>query len=161
MVNLKLTITPFATRVHNRGNNIEYFPDNQACDKCQVAKFKDSIFDYLLAPSYLLQPTCRSGTYVQICSEPVTYVRNALVIQIFNAFTGCDTVSAFRGKGKKSAWLTRNVCDEVTCAFVTLSQVQTEGCDQDHMNLEHFVMLPYDRTSSSCVQLISVDKARL
>ena len=49
------------------------------------------------------------------------------------------------------------MCDEVTGTFVTLSQVPTEVCDQDLMNLGHFVMLPYDRTSS----VTSVNKARL
>ena len=37
------------------------------------------------------------------------------------AFTGCD-VSAFRGKGKKSAWQPRNVCPEASTIFRKLSQ---------------------------------------
>jgi len=40
----------------------------------------------------------------------------------FHAFTGCDVVSAFRGKGKKSAWQTWDVCDEASGVFSKLSQ---------------------------------------
>ena len=67
--------------------------------------------------------------------------RKALGILYFHAFTGCDVVSAFRGKGKKSAWLTWDVCDEVTETFVTLSQIPSEVCDEDLINLERFVTL--------------------
>ena len=42
-------------------------------------------------------------------------------ILFFHAFTGCDVVSGFRGKGKKSAWLTWDVCDDVTETFKKLS----------------------------------------
>ena len=35
-------------------------------------------------------------------------------IMYLHAFTGCDVASAFRGKGKKSAWQTWGVFDEVT-----------------------------------------------
>ena len=88
---------------------------------------------------------------------PAIGQRKALGILYFHAFTGCDVVSAFRGKGKKSAWLTWDVCDEVTETFVTLSQIPSEVCDEDLINLERFVTLLYDRTSS----ITHVDKARL
>ena len=32
-------------------------------------------------------------------------------ITLFHAFTGCDVVSAFRGKGKKSAWQIWDMCN--------------------------------------------------
>ena len=35
---------------------------------------------------------------------------------LFHAFTGCDVVSAFRGKG--SAWQTWNVCPEASTVFL-------------------------------------------
>ena len=38
-------------------------------------------------------------------------------ITLFHAFTGCDVVSAFRGKGNKSAWTTWDMCPEATDVF--------------------------------------------
>lgn len=38
--------------------------------------------------------------------------QKTLGMLFFHAFTGCDVVSAFRGKDKKSAWLTWDVCKE-------------------------------------------------
>ena len=43
----------------------------------------------------------------------------------FHAFTGCDVVSAFHGKGKKSDWHTWNVCLDATGVFIKLSQYPT------------------------------------
>jgi ABC-type transport system involved in cytochrome bd biosynthesis fused ATPase/permease subunit len=40
------------------------------------------------------------------------------VLPLFHAFTGCDTVSAFGGKGKKSAWEAWNVYPNLTKAFL-------------------------------------------
>ena len=34
-------------------------------------------------------------------------------LPFFHTFTGCDTVSSFRGRGKKKAWETWIACDEV------------------------------------------------
>ena len=52
-------------------------------------------------------------------------------IMYFHAFIGCDVVSAFRGKGKKSAWQTWGVFDEVRETFSNLSQFPTEVIDTD------------------------------
>ena len=78
-------------------------------------------------------------------------------IMYFHAFTGCDVVSAFRGKGKKSAWQTWDVLDEVTATFSNLSQFPTEVTDTDLKTLERFVVLMYDRSSAAT----GVDQARL
>ena len=43
-------------------------------------------------------------------------------ITLFHAFTGCDVVSAFRGKGKKFAWQTQDVGAEASDVFARLSQ---------------------------------------
>ena len=40
----------------------------------------------------------------------------------FHAFSGCDTVSGFRGKGKKSFFSAWNVFPEITDTFCKLSQ---------------------------------------
>ena len=43
-------------------------------------------------------------------------------LPLFHAFTGCDTVSAFAGKGKKSAWESWNVFPELTDALRAIHQ---------------------------------------
>ena len=43
----------------------------------------------------------------------------------FQAFTGCDTVSSFGGRSKKTAWKTWKVCDEVTATFCALGATPT------------------------------------
>ena len=78
-------------------------------------------------------------------------------ITYFHAFTGCDVVSAFRGKGKKSAWQTWNVFDDITETFANLSQYPTLIRDIDMKKLERFVVLMYDRSSAAT----GVDEARL
>ena len=43
--------------------------------------------------------------------------RKAIALPFFHAFTGCDTVSYFHSKGKKSCWKVWHVMDEATEAF--------------------------------------------
>ena len=78
-------------------------------------------------------------------------------IMYFHAFTGCDVVSAFRGKGNKSAFQTWDVFDEVTETFSKLSHFPTEVTDTDLKTLERFFVLMYDRSSAAT----GVDEARL
>lgn len=70
------------------------------------------------------------------------------VLPTFHALTGCDTTSAFYGKGKKTAWLTWEAYPDLTQqALLTLSQV-TAVVDAETLSvLERFVILLYDRTS--------------
>ena len=65
-------------------------------------------------------------------------------ILYFHAFTGCDVVSAFKGKGKKSAWLAWEMFNEITETFVKLSKRTDEVSDSDLQNLERFVITMYD-----------------
>ena len=62
-------------------------------------------------------------------------------ILYFHAFTGCDVVPAFDGKGKKSAWLTWDVCEEVSETFTRLNHCPTGVSDADLQKLETFVVL--------------------
>ena len=78
-------------------------------------------------------------------------------IMYFHAFTGGDVVSALRGKGKKSAWQTWDVFDEVMETFSNLCKFPTEVTDTDLKTLERFVVLMYDRSSAAT----GVDEARL
>ena len=67
----------------------------------------------------------------------------------FHAFTGCDVVSAFHGKGKKSAWQTWDVCDEASGVFIKLSQYPPVLDDENLKTLEKFVVMMYDRSSTA------------
>ena len=79
-------------------------------------------------------------------------------LPFFHALTGCDVVSAFRGKGKKSAWRTWDVCDEeVSRTFTHLSQVPSSVNDHDMRVIEKFVVAMYDRSSTAT----TVNDARL
>ena len=75
----------------------------------------------------------------------------------FHAFTGCDAVSAFRGKGEKSAWQTWNVCDEASSVFSKFSHYPPVLDDEDLKTLEKFMVMMYDRSST----VEGVDDARL
>ena len=75
----------------------------------------------------------------------------------FHAFTGCDVVAAFRGKGKKTAWQTWDVCPDVTDVFSKLSKYPPVTSEHDQTVLEMFVIMIYDRSSPTA----SIDDARL
>ena len=83
----------------------------------------------------------------------------AQALPLFHALTGCDTTSAFRGKGKKSAWQAWQAYEEVTG---TLRFLATHPFEQFDANSEHFqrierlVVVLYSKTSP----LISVNSAR-
>ena len=67
----------------------------------------------------------------------------------FHVFTGCDTVSSFGGRGKKTTWETWKVCDEVTVTICALGATPNRSIVDDSLDtLERFVVLLYDRTSS-------------
>ena len=77
-------------------------------------------------------------------------------LPMFHAITGCDTVSAFVGYGKKSAWATWNTLPELTDALLSLANAPT-SIQEDTMHvIERFVILQYDRTS----KCKDVNKAR-
>lgn len=79
-------------------------------------------------------------------------VHKSQAIAGFHSFTGCDTVSCFAGKGKKSAWDVWRVFPDVTQAFCALSAPLSSVSDEMYQLLERFVILLYDRTSS-CISL--------
>lgn len=67
----------------------------------------------------------------------------------FHAFTGCDTVSAFRNKGKKPAWQTWDICPEASPVFSKLGTYPPTVDDCDLKILKKFVILIYDRSSTA------------
>ena len=59
-----------------------------------------------------------------------------------HAFTGCDTVvSAFCGKGKKSAWQTWEVFPDATDVFTRLSKITHSLLETDIEILRHLFVL--------------------
>ena len=68
---------------------------------------------------------------------------------MFHAFTGCDTVSSFGGRGKKSAWDRWIAFPAVSEAFQSLAISPAEMSTETMALLERFVVLLYDRTSHS------------
>lgn len=77
----------------------------------------------------------------------------------FHALTGCDTTSAFFGKGKTTAWKTWTIYPDITEALLSMvnniySPLTLESpCFKA---IERFVVLLYDKTS----ELTSVNEAR-
>ena len=105
--------------------------------------------------------TCKSYiihySIVHICASRGHHKSQAL--PVFHAFTGCDTTSSFRGKGKKSAWNAWQACDEVTETFTHLAcnPFEVFNVDSHHFQmLERLTVLMYDKTS----QHISVNEVR-
>ena len=68
---------------------------------------------------------------------------------MFHAFTGCDTVSAFTGRGKKTCWDVWSSYAPVTSAFIDLSKQPGDIPEHCLELCERFVVLLYDRASSS------------
>ena len=66
---------------------------------------------------------------------------------MLHAFTGCDTVSTFCGRGKNTAWVTWKVYSEVTEAFEELQLMQIEFSEITMQTLEWSAVLLYDHTS--------------
>ena len=78
-------------------------------------------------------------------------------LPVCNAFTGCDTVSCFAGRGKKTAFTVWKSHPAVPDAFLQLSTTPTPLVSEVCMiYLERFVILWYDRTSNKA----NVNEAR-
>ena len=73
----------------------------------------------------------------------------ALGLPAFHAFPGCDTVSLFHGKNKKLAVDTWNTFPQLTSVFIGLSSTPRDIPDDWMLTLDHFIVLLYDRTSTS------------
>lgn len=82
--------------------------------------------------------------------------RICVALPVFHALTGCDTVSSFGGRGKKTAWSTWKSFPAVTKAFEDLLLIEGEISKSTMSLLERFVVLLYDRTSD----VMEVNEAR-
>ena len=70
-----------------------------------------------------------------------------IALPFLHAFSGCDTVSSFSGRGKRTVWDIWKIFGDVTPAFCTLASTPSSVDDQLKI-LERFVVLLYDRTST-------------
>ena len=77
-------------------------------------------------------------------------------LPIFHAFTGCDTVSCFTGRSKRTALAVWKIYPEVTNAFLELASPPSQISEECIGHLERFVVLMYDKTSEK----IKVNDAR-
>ena len=83
---------------------------------------------------------------------------HAVGFPFFHAFTGCDTVSAFRRNGKKSAWQTSwEVFPDATDVFTRLNKRPHSLLETDMEIKEEFVCIMYDRGTDT----FAVNKAKL
>ena len=65
-------------------------------------------------------------------------------------FHACDTESAFKGKGKKSAWQAWQAYEHITDTLVYLADHPFEHLDANNnhfMKIEQLIVIMYDRTS--------------
>ena len=74
----------------------------------------------------------------------------------FLAFTGCDTVSSFLGKGKKTAMAIWHCFPVASESFLALTSHPSDVNRNVMSNLQWFVVLLYDRGSTSA----SINEAR-
>ena len=102
------------------------------------------------------------GSSKKVCYLPAHTIATSLglekagVLPMFHALTGCDTVSFFSGRGKKTAWDVWKVFPELTPVLKALLMLPEDIDDTCLDVIERFVILLYDRTSS----LTRVNEAR-
>ena len=70
--------------------------------------------------------------------------QNCVFLPVFHAFTGCDIVSSFGGRGRKTAWKIWQVFPDVTKAFEHLLLMGDDVSDPVMSVLERCVVLWYD-----------------
>ena len=84
---------------------------------------------------------------------PIHVIANELgqrfcaALPYFHAFTGCDTVSALAGIGKKTSYQTWKCYSEVTSALCNLSSQPNIISEEDFALIERFVIQMCNRTS--------------
>jgi hypothetical protein len=81
----------------------------------------------------------------------------SLALPMFHALTGCDTVSCFYGKGKKTAWAAWDSYPAASEAFIDITAVDTDISKATLSVLERFIIVTYDRTSD-CTELDTARK---
>ncbi|MGH0161437.1 UNVERIFIED_CONTAM: hypothetical protein FKN15_064025 [Acipenser sinensis] len=73
--------------------------------------------------------------------------RRSATLPFFLAITGCDTMSGFAVRGKKTTWDVWISYDDATASFLQLAVSPDDIPDDCLAVLERFIVLLYDRTS--------------
>ena len=88
--------------------------------------------------------------------SPSIVLEKSICLLFIHAFNGCDVVSAYHGKGEKTAWHIWNAWPEASTVFRKFSQYPPVLGEDDQSNLEKFVVIIYDMLSATD----SIDEAR-
>ena len=96
-----------------------------------------SIWSWFQATLHSLSPNCGKTGYA--------VSRGLLLI---HALSGCDTVSAFHGIGKKTAWAVWCSMPHLATVFSRLARAPSQVSPDDFNEIERYVVLLYQRTSS-------------
>ena len=104
-----------------------------------------------MQPEEQLEVWVAFGTGINLRCIPAHSIASNLgserskALPAFHAFTGCDTVSCFAGRGKKTAIGTWKACPEVTRAFLSLSCPLVQITDMYNAVAEcmQFILLIY------------------
>ena len=75
--------------------------------------------------------------------------KKAQGLPMFHALTGCDTVFCFAGRGKRKAWAVWTALTELTQVLIDLTTAPAQVDEDATQTIERFVILLYDRTSTS------------
>jgi hypothetical protein len=105
-----------------------------------VAVFDDLNVDHLWT-------TFGKGKYLRWIS--IHDIVRSLALPFFNALTGSDSVSAFVGKGKMTAWQAWNVFENATEVLHCLSSPCDNLTQSEIGVLEEFAVIMYDWSSST------------
>ena len=76
----------------------------------------------------------------------------SIALPVFHSFTGTDTTAAFRGVGKKTAWLTWERFTEVTEAFLLMAKNPFHPVSAEAIHfktLERYTVFMYDKTADT------------
>lgn len=116
-----------------------------------IGKFHALTANHPAADIWIAFSSGKNFVYIHINTICNDLGRNrAMALPIFHCFTGCDTTSAFLGRGKKSAWQAWKAYPEVTEAFhyiVSHPHLQITAEAQHFQLLEQFSVILYDKTS--------------
>ena len=80
---------------------------------------------------------------------PSIGLEKSIYLLFIHAFTGYHVVSAYHGKGEKTAWHTWNSWPEASTVFRKLSQYPPVLGKDDQSILEKFVVIMYDISSAT------------
>ena len=90
------------------------------------------------------------GTHFrQIAIHEIVTSVNEKALMLFHAVSGCDTVSSFLGRGKKSAWLAWSSCPSEIYALLELSLQPVDVSYETLDKIERFIVIMYSRTCSA------------